>query len=46
MAADFVQQLSQKLKTPIDGVLGFNFWSKYRVTIDYPNRRLILDEPQ
>jgi predicted aspartyl protease len=46
VAADFVSHLSEKGKTPIDGILGHNFWSKYRLTIDYPNRSLHLEDPQ
>jgi predicted aspartyl protease len=30
---------------PVDGALGYNFLKMYRVTIDYPNRRLCLEEP-
>ena len=30
---------------PTDGGLGYNFLKAYRVTIDYPGRRLCLDAP-
>jgi predicted aspartyl protease len=30
---------------PVDGALGYNFLRAYRVTIDFPNDRLCLEEP-
>ena len=30
---------------PIDGALGYNFLKAYRVTLDFPDRRLCLEEP-
>jgi hypothetical protein len=30
---------------PVDGALGYNFLRAYRVTIDFPGRRLCLEEP-
>jgi predicted aspartyl protease len=42
--AQFIEELNCHLETQIDGVLGMNFWGKYRMTIDYPNSRLLLEE--
>ncbi len=44
--ADFVVELSAKVGRRIDGVLGHNFWSHYRMTLDYPRQRLSFAEPQ
>jgi predicted aspartyl protease len=30
---------------PVDGALGYNFLKAYRVTIDFPDSRLCLEEP-
>ena len=30
---------------PVDGALGYNFLKAYRVTIDFPEHRLCLEEP-
>ncbi len=35
--------LTMVLQKPIDGVLGYNFLKMFRVTLDYPNRKLILE---
>ena len=38
VAAPFVNALSEKLKTKIDGVIGRNFWGQFELTIDYPHK--------
>ncbi len=30
---------------PVDGAIGYNFLKAYRLTIDYPDHRLCLEEP-
>lgn len=46
VVAGFVTDLEQAIGTRVDGVLGHNFWSKYRLTIDYPGKRLLLEDGQ
>jgi hypothetical protein len=43
VAADFMAGLSAELGITIDGILGHNFWSRYRMTIDYPGAALLLE---
>lgn len=38
--ADVFAPLRQALGTPFDGILGFNFLSRFRLEIDYPNESL------
>lgn len=44
--ADFLDDLTKAMGRQIDGVLGYTFWSKYRLTIDYRRKRLLLGDPQ
>lgn len=44
-AVDFLGPLSEAIGERVDGVLGFTFWSKYRLTVDYPRKRLFLAAP-
>lgn len=46
VVADFLDPLSREVGVQIDGVLGFNFWKRYRMTIDYPGKRLMLEDEQ
>ncbi|HLK14806.1 MAG TPA: aspartyl protease family protein [Fimbriimonadaceae bacterium] len=46
VAAPFLEALGKEMRRKIDGVLGFNFWSKYRLVIDYPNQRLGFEAPK
>jgi hypothetical protein len=45
-AVDFLGDLSRTVGERVDGIVGHNFWSRYRLTIDYPARRLILANGQ
>ena len=45
VAADFLSSLSKELGSDVDGVIGQNFWSKYKMTIDYPHKRLVFADP-
>jgi hypothetical protein len=40
IVADIFSALSQAVGTKFDGILGFNFLSKFKIEIDYPNERL------
>lgn len=40
--ADFMDDMSYGTNTSIDGLLGHNFWGKYKLTIDYPHKKLAL----
>jgi predicted aspartyl protease len=42
IVADIFSALSQAVGTKFDGILGFNFLSKFKIEIDYPNERLRL----
>jgi predicted aspartyl protease len=44
IVADIFSSLSQAVGTKFDGVLGFNFLSKFKIEIDYPNGRLRLQK--
>ena len=46
IVADFFDPLQEATGMKIDGVLGHNFWSHYRMTIDYPGKRLIFEDRQ
>lgn len=46
VAADFVEELGKKLRRRIDGILGFNYWSHFRLSVDYPRGRIALDMPE
>jgi hypothetical protein len=39
----FLTPLSEVVGTKLDGILGFNFLEKFRVTLDYPATRLGLE---
>ena len=41
--SDLVEHIGQAVGTKVDGVLGYNFLRRFRVTIDYPNSVLWLD---
>ena len=41
-AAEFLGMLSRAIGTPIDGILGSNVLRRFRLTIDYPKRRVRL----
>ena len=43
-SADIFSALSQAMGTKFDGILGFDFLSKFKIEIDYPNERLRLEE--
>jgi predicted aspartyl protease len=45
VVVDFFSALNAQGGTHIDGILGYNFWSKYRLTIDYIRSAVILDKP-
>jgi len=45
VVADFLDSLSKEMEIQVDGVLGQNFWSNYKLTIDYPNKRLVFADP-
>jgi predicted aspartyl protease len=42
VVSDFVEQIGQAVGTGVDGVVGYNFLRRFRVTIDYPNHLLWL----
>jgi predicted aspartyl protease len=42
--ADFLAPLSTAIGEKVEGILGYNFLSGFRVTIDYPAGRLRLDD--
>ena len=44
IVADIFSALSQAVGTKFDGVLGFNFLSKFKIEIDYPNESLRFEE--
>ena len=46
IAADVVSHLSEEMGPRIDGVLGYNFWSKYQVSIDYLRKRILFADPK
>lgn len=37
--------IDQAIKLRLGGIIGYNLLKQYRVTIDYPNKRLFLDAP-
>ena len=41
-AGEFLNMLSKAVGTELDGILGYNFLNRFKVTIDYPHRRLEL----
>ena len=43
VVSDFLKQLGDAVETQVDGVLGYNFLRRFRVTIDYPNGVLWLN---
>ena len=43
VVADFLTMLSQAVMTKLDGVIGYNFLKRFKVTIDYLNETLRLD---
>ena len=43
MESDLEQALSQAIQRPVDGLLGYSFLRRFRVTIDYPHRVLWLE---
>jgi predicted aspartyl protease len=42
VVSDFVEQIGQAVGGKVDGVVGYNFLRRFRVTIDYPNHLLWL----
>lgn len=44
IVADIFSALSQAVGTKFDGILGFNFLSKFKLEIDYPNESLRFEE--
>jgi predicted aspartyl protease len=44
IVADIFSTLSQAVGTKFDGILGFNFLSKFKLEIDYQNERLRFEE--
>jgi len=45
VVADFFAMLSNALGAKLDGIVGYNFLSNYKVALDYPNEKLILFTP-
>jgi hypothetical protein len=45
VAAGFLSDLSKKVGATVDGIIGYNFWSHYKLVIDYPHKRLLLADP-
>ena len=43
MESDLETALSQAVERPVDGLLGFSFLRRFRITIDYPHRILWLE---
>ena len=43
MESDLEKALSQAVQRPVDGLLGYSFLRRFRVTIDYPHRILWLE---
>jgi predicted aspartyl protease len=44
-SADFFSSIAKACGTDIDGIVGYNFLKRFRVTIDYPGTRLLLEPP-
>ncbi|MDT4953403.1 MAG: hypothetical protein QOJ02_1541 [Acidobacteriota bacterium] len=44
VTADFLTMLSQIVKTKLDGIIGYNFLKEFKVTIDYLNETLRLEQ--
>ena len=44
IVGDFMTGLSQVVGVSLDGIIGFDFLRRHEVTIDYPNRRMLLEE--
>jgi hypothetical protein len=42
-SADFFSSIAQACGTEIDGIIGYNYLKLFRVTIDYPGARLLLE---
>ena len=42
VVSDFLEMIGQAVGGPLDGVVGYNFLRRFRVTIDYPNSMLWL----
>lgn len=40
-----LSDLRKSLSYPMDGIIGYNLLSRYRVTIDYPAKRLFFSSP-
>jgi len=45
IVADFFAGLSQALGVKLDGIVGYNFLSNYKIALDYPNETLSLFAP-
>jgi hypothetical protein len=43
--ADFFESLSTAVGAQIDGVLGHNFLSRFKVVIDYPGQTIFFEQP-
>ncbi len=43
ISSDFLPTLSQAAGAKLDGIVGYNFLREFRVTIDYPQGRLLLE---
>jgi predicted aspartyl protease len=44
-SADFFSSIAEVCGTDFDGIVGYNFLRLFRVTIDYPGGRLLLEPP-
>jgi predicted aspartyl protease len=44
-SADFFSSIAKACGTDFDGIVGYNFLKLFRVTIDYPGSRLLLEPP-
>ena len=40
VAADFLDGLSEEMGIKVDGILGHNFWGRFRLIIDYPGHKI------
>lgn len=43
VVGDFLEPIEEKLGTSLDGLLGYNFLGKRRITIDYSSEKIYLD---
>lgn len=45
IVADFLEAVSEVIRTRIDGIIGYNYLKQFVVTIDYPHQLLHLEQP-